>query len=66
MSQGLPARVVEVLTIGVQGLNDGHGALLLAKWTPSDMVAWDIQEKREFREEAWARRRRATREPVAA
>ena len=38
----------------------------LAKRTPSDMVAWDIQEKREFREEAWARRRRATREPVAA
>ena len=47
-------------------MRDAPGALLLAKWTPSDMVAWDIQEKREFREEAWARRRRATREPVAA
>ena len=24
-------------------MRDAHGALLLAKWTPSDMVAWDIR-----------------------
>lgn len=39
------------------------GALLLMQWTPSEAVAWAIQERREFREEAWARRREGL--PVA-
>jgi N-acyl-L-homoserine lactone synthetase len=42
------------------------GTLLLARWTPSEMVAWNIQERRELREEAWARRRRAVQGPMAA
>ncbi len=33
------------------------GALLLVQWIPSEMVAWAIQERRELREEIWARRR---------
>jgi N-acyl-L-homoserine lactone synthetase len=41
------------------------GILLLAQWTPSEMVAWHIQERRELREEVWARRRKEG-EPVAA
>jgi N-acyl-L-homoserine lactone synthetase len=36
---------------------DARGTLLLAEWTPGDLVAWSIQEQRELREEAWARRR---------
>jgi N-acyl-L-homoserine lactone synthetase len=51
----------------VLGRNQGaEGTLLLARWTPSEMVAWVIQERREFREEAWARRREAMQEPMAA
>jgi N-acyl-L-homoserine lactone synthetase len=42
------------------------GTLLLARWMPSEMVAWDIQERREFREEAWDRRRERAQERVAA
>ncbi len=42
----------------------GDERLLLVQWTPSEMVAWAIQEKRELREEAWARRREAL--PAAA
>jgi hypothetical protein len=41
-------------------LNEMRGAeasLLLVQWTPSELVAWAIQEKRELREEIWARRR---------
>ena len=33
------------------------GSLLLARWTPSNLVAWSIQERRELREEIWAKRR---------
>jgi N-acyl-L-homoserine lactone synthetase len=36
---------------------DARGTLLLAEWTPDELVAWSIQEQRELREEAWARRR---------
>lgn len=36
---------------------DGH--LLLLQWVPGDLVAWTIQERRELREEIWARRRDA-------
>ena len=43
-----------------------EGTLLLARWTPSDLVAWDIQEKRELREESWARRRAAAEELLVA
>lgn len=41
-------------------LNDMRGVeghLLLVQWVPSDLVAWTIQERRELREEIWARRR---------
>ena len=38
-------------------LRDGDRTLLLAQWTPSDLVAWAIQERRELREEIWNRRR---------
>ncbi|MFO1208458.1 MAG: acyl-homoserine-lactone synthase [Amaricoccus sp.] len=33
------------------------GRLLLMQWTPAETVAWAIQERRELREEIWARRR---------
>jgi N-acyl-L-homoserine lactone synthetase len=36
-----------------------EGVLLLAQWAPSERVAWEIQERREYREEAWTRRREA-------
>jgi N-acyl-L-homoserine lactone synthetase len=42
---------------------DASGTLLLAEWIPTDLVAWNIQEQRELREEIWARRRRAAAEP---
>lgn len=35
----------------------GGATLLLCSWTPSDLVAWSIQEKREFREECRSRHR---------
>jgi N-acyl-L-homoserine lactone synthetase len=35
-------------------------ALLLVHWAPSELVAWIIQERRELREELWARRRQGT------
>ena len=38
---------------------DAAGRLLLAQWTPSDLVAWNIQERRELREEIRSRRRAA-------
>ncbi len=36
-----------------------EGALLLVEWEPSELAAWQIQERRELREEAWARRHAA-------
>jgi len=44
-------------------LRDADGTLLLAQWTPSNLVAWDIQERREMREEIWNRRRELAPEP---
>ena len=56
---GWPAEVLERMQCA-------DGTLLLARWTPSEVVAWEIQERREFREEAWARRRKALDEPMVA
>lgn len=42
------------------------GSLLLMQWTPNEMVAWTIQERRELREEAWARRREQSSVALAA
>jgi len=38
-------------------IRDQRGTMVLTQWTPGDLVAWDIQEKRELREEIWTRRR---------
>jgi N-acyl-L-homoserine lactone synthetase len=38
-------------------MRGAEGSLLLMQWTPGELVAWTIQEKRELREEIWARRR---------
>jgi acyl-homoserine lactone synthase len=38
-------------------IDGADGRLLLMQWTPSERVAWTIQERREFREEVWARSR---------
>lgn len=49
---GWPAEVM-------QRMEGAEGALLLARWTVGEMVAWSIQERRELREELWARQRAA-------
>ena len=36
--------------------------LQLVEWTATERVAWDIQERREFREELWRQRRAGTQE----
>jgi N-acyl-L-homoserine lactone synthetase len=41
----------------VNEMRAAEGSLLLMQWTPSEMVAWTIQERRELREEVWGRRR---------
>lgn len=40
-------------------MTDACGTLLLCEWTASEMVAWDIQERRELRERSWFDRRAA-------
>jgi N-acyl-L-homoserine lactone synthetase len=47
----------------VNETRDAGGRLMLAEWTPSELVAWSIQERREFREELWLRRRETGIEP---
>ena len=47
---GWPAEILSAI-------QDPSGTLLLSQWVPSDLVVWDIQERRELREELWARRR---------
>jgi N-acyl-L-homoserine lactone synthetase len=44
-------------------MRGAKGSLLLVQWTPSELVAWAIQEKRELREEIWARRRHEAVQP---
>lgn len=56
---GWPAEVM-------QRMEGSEGTLLLARWTVGEMVAWTIQERRELREELWARRRAAARELMVA
>jgi N-acyl-L-homoserine lactone synthetase len=43
----------------VKDSEDGRGTLQLAEWRASERVAWDIQERREFREEIWCQRKAA-------
>ncbi len=44
-------------------MRGAEASLLLVQWTPSELVAWAIQEKRELREEIWARRRDEAAQP---
>ncbi len=56
------ARVIRQAGWAGKVLNEARGAdenLMLVQWTPSELVAWAIQERRELREEIWARRREA-------
>ncbi len=46
-------------------MHDPSGLLLLAEWTASERVAWNIQECRELREESWSERRAASVQLVA-
>jgi N-acyl-L-homoserine lactone synthetase len=50
----------------VDQMRDPGGTLILAQWTPSELVAWSIQERREMREEIWARRREEVRAELLA
>ena len=47
---GWPARVLDQS-------RDASGTLLLAEWEVTEFVAWDIQERREFREALMRERR---------
>jgi N-acyl-L-homoserine lactone synthetase len=40
-------------------MQDASGTLLLCEWTASEMVAWNVQECREMREQSWYDRRAA-------
>lgn len=40
-------------------MQHSSGVLLLAEWSASERIAWDIQECREFRERSWSERRAA-------
>ncbi|MBP7241420.1 acyl-homoserine-lactone synthase [Amaricoccus sp.] len=60
------ARVIRQAGWAGKVLNEVRGAdesLMLVQWTPSERVAWAIQERRELREEIWAQRREVA-EPV--
>ena len=43
----------------ITSIHQNGEILLLGKWKPSELVAWNIQERREIREEAWRRRQRS-------
>ena len=45
-------------------MRGAEGSLLLVQWTPGELVAWAIQERRELREEIWARRRDEAAQPA--
>lgn len=56
------ARVIRQAGWAGKVLNEVRGAdesLMLVQWTPGDMTAWTIQERREFREEIRSRRQEA-------
>lgn len=46
-------------------MDDPTGVLLLCEWSASEMVAWNIQECREQREQVWSDRRAAGERLVA-
>jgi hypothetical protein len=63
------ARVIEQAGwpgVRLNEMRSADGLLLLARWTPSDLVAWNIQERFEVREEARIRRAEAPARRLAA
>jgi N-acyl-L-homoserine lactone synthetase len=63
------ARVIEQAGwpgVRLSEMRSPDGLLLLARWTPSDLAAWSIQERFEVREEARIRRAEAPARRLAA